>query len=106
MLEEVKEAEVVITNPTHIAVALKYNSFKMLAPVVIAKGGGNLAKKIIDIANEYRIPVVENKPLAWKLFREVDLGEAIPVELYEAIANILIYVYNLRKTNKKATAEV
>jgi flagellar biosynthetic protein FlhB len=106
MMEEVKEAEVVITNPTHIAIALKYNSFKMNAPVVVAKGGGNLAKKIIEIANEYRIPVIENKPLAWKLFREVDLGDEIPVELYQTIADILAYVYKLKKPNKRATAEV
>ena len=106
MLEEVKEAEVVITNPTHIAIALKYNSFKMNAPVVVAKGGGNLAKRIIEIANEYKIPVIENKPLAWKLFREVDLGDEIPVELYQTIADILAYVYRLRKSNKRATAEV
>lgn len=106
MMEEVKEAEVVITNPTHIAIALKYNSFKMNAPVVVAKGGGNLAKRIIEIANEYKIPVIENKPLAWKLFREVDLGDEIPVELYQTIADILAYVYRLKKPNKKATAEV
>ncbi len=106
MLEEVKEAEVVITNPTHIAIALKYNSFKMRAPIVVAKGGGNLAKKIVDIATQYKIPVIENKPLAWKLFREVDLGREIPVELYQTIADILAYVYRLKKPNKKATAEV
>lgn len=86
----------VITNPTHLAVALAYESKKMLAPKVVAKGAGFIAETIKDIAKSHSVPVVENKPLAQTLFKTVDIGAYIPFELYKAVAEILAYVYRLK----------
>lgn len=99
MLDAVPTADFVTTNPTHVAVALKYNTGEMKAPKVIAKGSELFAKKIISIAKEHNIPVIENPPVARALYRFVDLNREIPPELYKAVAEILLFVYNLRKEN-------
>ena len=99
MMELVPEADVVITNPTHFAVALKYKPEEMFAPKVIAKGAGFVAQRIRQIAGQAGIPVVENKPLAQTLFKSVQIGGYIPSELYRAVAEILAYVYGLRRPN-------
>ncbi|MGD8880342.1 MAG: flagellar biosynthesis protein FlhB [Desulfobacterales bacterium] len=96
MMEAVPEADVVITNPVHLAVALKFDASEMIAPTVIAKGSGHIAERIKEIASEHQVPIVEDKPLAQTLFKMVDIGEFIPVELYRAVAEILAYVYRLR----------
>ncbi len=96
MLTDVPRADVVITNPTHFAVALKYEPGKA-APVVLAKGADFLAKKIREVARESRVPVVENKPVARALYAEVEVGHPIPENLYQIVAEILAYVYRLRK---------
>lgn len=96
MMAEVPKADVVITNPTHLAVALYYRSKEMKAPKVIAKGAGWIAEKIIEIARANHILIVENKPLAQTLYRNVDIGETIPSDLYQAVADILAYVYRVK----------
>ena len=96
MLQEVPKADVIITNPTHIAVALLYDRATMEAPKVIAKGAGLIAERIKKIAEENDIPIVENKPLARTLFKIVELGEYIPENLYKAVAEVLAYVYKLK----------
>ena len=96
MMAEVPEAEVVITNPTHYAVALKYERDSMGAPVVVAKGANHLAQKIKDIAKEHGVPVVENKPLAQTLYKLVEIGGVIPHTLFRAVAEVLAYVYKLK----------
>jgi len=97
MMEAVPEADVIITNPTHFAVALKYDPGEMYAPKVIAKGAGFIAQRIKEIAGEADIPIIENKPLAQTIFRSVDIDHYIPADLYRAVAEILAYVYNLKK---------
>ncbi|MEE9442131.1 MAG: flagellar biosynthesis protein FlhB [candidate division Zixibacteria bacterium] len=96
MISEVPEADVVVTNPTLIAVALKYDSDVMAAPMVVAKGQRLIARKIKQIAKKYDIPIVENKPLARSLFKMVDIGSYVPAELYRAIAEVLAYIYKLK----------
>ncbi len=96
MMEAVPEADVVITNPTHLAIALKFNAEEMIAPRVLAKGAGHVAQRIKEIATEHQIPLVEDKPLAQSLFKMVELGDYIPAELYRAVAEVLAYVYRLR----------
>lgn len=96
MMQELPEADVVITNPTHLAVALKYDKQKAEAPVVIAKGADYVAAKIKDVARENRIEIVENKPLARMLYYNVEIGDQIPPELYQMVAEILAYVYSLQ----------
>jgi flagellar biosynthetic protein FlhB len=95
MMQEVPRATVVITNPTHIAVALRYKKDEMSAPKVIAKGAGFIAEKIMEIARKYNIPIVEDKPLARALYK-LKIDSLIPVELYRAVAKILSYIYKLR----------
>jgi flagellar biosynthetic protein FlhB len=95
MLKAVPKADVVITNPTHFAVALEYNRALMIAPTVVAKGADLIARKIKEIASENRIPVIENKPLAQALYGEVDIGDVIPEKYYEVISTILAEVYRL-----------
>ena len=97
MMQAVPEADVVITNPTHFAVALKYEQNKGKAPVVVAKGEDYLAAKIKEAARENNIEIVENKPLARMLYYNVELDEEIPPELYQAVAEILAMVYNMRE---------
>ena len=96
MMEEVPEADVVITNPVHLAVALKFEASQMHAPTVVAKGAGHVAQRIKEIAGEHHVPVVEDKPLAQTLFKMVEIGEFIPEELYRAVAEILAYVYRIK----------
>jgi len=96
MMAAVPEADVVITNPTHIAVALKYEAGKMEAPVVLAKGQDLVAEKIREIAREHHIPLVENPPVARLLHSKVEVGHSIPDELFKAVAEILAYVYSLK----------
>jgi flagellar biosynthetic protein FlhB len=96
MMREVPKADVVITNPTHLAVALKYERGKMAAPVVVAKGAGTVAEKIRETARAAFVPIVEDKPLAQALYKSVDIGEIIPEQLYKAVAEILAYVYRLK----------
>lgn len=100
MMDAVPEADFVVTNPTHIACALKYNADEMDSPMLIAKGTELIAKKIIDIAKEHSVPVIENAPVARALFKMVDLNQFIPPELYKAIAEILLFVYNMKKSTK------
>ena len=94
MMQEVPKAKVVITNPVHLAVALKYDN-SMRAPEVIAKGRRLIAEKIKEIAKEHNIPIVENPPLAHELYEKVEIGEEIPKELYKAVAEVLAYIYRL-----------
>lgn len=96
MMKNVPQADVVITNPTHIAVAILYDNTKDEAPRVVAKGEDYLAKKIKDLAKESNVPIVENKPLARALYATVDIDEIIPPELYQAVAEILAVVYTNR----------
>ncbi len=96
MMESVPKADVVVTNPTHLAVALKYDQKTMEAPRVVAKGAGLIAQKIREIARAHGIPIVENKPLARTLFRRIDVNRAVPRELYKAVAEVMTYVYRLR----------
>ncbi len=96
MMKEVPKADVIITNPTHLAIALKYERGKMIAPIVLAKGAGVLAEKIKEAGRSFSIPLVEDKPLAQALYKTVEIGEAIPEEWYKAVAEILAYVYRLK----------
>lgn len=96
MMEEVARADVVVTNPTHIAVALKYDRDSMAAPLVLAKGERLIAEKIKEIAREHGIPVVEDKPLARTLFKLCEIGQAVPDTLFRAVAELLAYVYRLK----------
>jgi len=100
-VQQTKNADVVVTNPTEIAVAIKYDAPKMEAPVVLAKGKGALAERIRRVAIENGIPIVEKKPLAQALYRMVKVGQAIPVELYAGVAEILAYVYRLANAKRR-----
>lgn len=96
MMSEVPKADVIITNPTHFAVAVKYDANTSDAPMVVAKGKDLIAQRIKDTAKQNKVPVVENKPLAQALYKSVEIGEKIPAELYKAVAEVLAYVYSLR----------
>jgi len=96
MIAEVPQADVVITNPTHLAVALRFDPAEMAAPRVVAKGADHIAERIRDIAREHDVPLVENPALAQALHRMADVGDTIPVELYRAVAEVLAYVYRLK----------
>lgn len=96
MIADVPTADVVITNPTHLAVALSYKPESMNAPKVVAKGAGFVAEKIREIARENSIPVMEDKPLAQTLFKTVEVGQEVPSAIYRAVAEILAYVYKLK----------
>ena len=96
MMAEVPKADVVITNPTHYAVALKYTMESMEAPQVVAKGVGFLALKIKELAQQHGVPMVENKALAQTLYKAVEIGEYIPANLYKAVAEILAYIYKAK----------
>ncbi len=96
MMQDVPTADVVITNPTHYAIALKYDKSSMEAPTVIAKGQRLVAQRIKEIAREAGVPVIENKPLARSLFKVCEIGATIPAKLYKAVAEVLAYVYQLK----------
>jgi flagellar biosynthesis protein FlhB len=100
MMDKVPKADVIITNPTHIAVALKYDE-NLPAPQVIAKGADLVAEKIKAIAKENNIPIVENKPLARTIYKTLKIGQVIPRELFVAVAEVLSYVYKLRRRKSR-----
>jgi len=97
MMKAVPEATMVVTNPTHFAVALKYDPGKTPAPMVVAKGKNLIAQKIREIAKEHHVPIVENKPLAQTLYKQVEIGDSIPMELYRAVAEMLAYVMRMKE---------
>jgi len=97
MMHDVPRADVVVTNPTEVAVALRYEARQMAAPTVVAKGKGLLAGRIREIAEEHQIPIVERKPLAQALYRMCDVGDQIPMDLYQAVAEVLAFVYELNR---------
>ena len=96
MMKDVPRADVVITNPTHIAVALRYNSLEAPAPVVLAMGADRMAERIKEVAREHNIPIRENVPLARALYKSVRVGDMIPEELYKAVASVLASVWRAR----------
>jgi flagellar biosynthesis protein FlhB len=100
MMAEVPEADVVITNPTHLSVAIKYDPSTMDAPVIIAKGADHIAMKIREIARDNEIPLIENPPVA-RLLHKIDLGAAVPEEMFKAVAEILAHVYSLKNRAKE-----
>ncbi len=101
MMQEVPKADVIITNPLHLAVAIKYDENTMTAPLVIAKGARLIAEKIKEIAASNNIPMVENPPLAQVLYKLVEIGQEVPPHLYQVVAEILAFVYKLKGGKKK-----
>ncbi len=101
MMQAVPEADVIIRNPTHFAVAIKYDENKDRAPIVLAKGADKVAFRIIDKAEEHNIQIVENVPLARGLYKSVDIGREIPVEFYHAVAEVLAFVYGINGKQPK-----
>jgi len=97
MMAEVPKADVVITNPTRLAVALKYKAAQMAAPLVVAMGAGAIAHRIKEVAAEHRVPIIEDKPLARALYKTANINEPIPENLFQAVAEVLAYVYGLRR---------
>jgi len=96
MMSNVPKADVIITNPTHYSIAIQYDSEEMSAPMVVAKGVDLTALKIREIAEEYDIPLVENRPLAQTLYKTLEVGDFVPEDLFQAVAEILAYVYKLK----------
>jgi flagellar biosynthetic protein FlhB len=96
MMHDIPNADVVITNPTHLAVALKYDSLVMNAPKLIAKGSGEIAKRIKELAAKHNIPTVENKELARTLYSLVEIGQEVPGVLYQSVAEVLAYIYRIK----------
>jgi len=106
MMSSVPQADVVVTNPTHIAVALKYQQPKMKAPVVLAKGERKIAEEIRRIAEAHEISIMQNEPLARSIYRTTRVNQEVPSELYQAIAEVLAYVYKIKRdraARKKAS---
>lgn len=95
MMQSVPEADVVVRNPTHFAVALKYDPDKNGAPVVLAKGQDYMALRIIDVADQHGVSIIENRPLARALYASCELGREIPPDYYGAVAEVLVYIYRL-----------
>jgi len=104
-LKQVPTASVVVTNPDHLAVAVRYEYNTMDAPVVVAKGANLIAQRIKEIAKKHKIPLVENKPLARSLY-EVEINNAIPSELYMAVAKIIVHLSSAGKSADKSGAEI
>ncbi len=102
MMGEVPQADVVVTNPEHISIALKYERAEMAAPRVLAKGAGFVALRIREIARESGVPIVENRPLARALYRSVKVGQSVPEQLFQAVAEVLAYVYRLDRARGRA----
>jgi flagellar biosynthetic protein FlhB len=102
MLQNVPKADVVVTNPTHFAVAMEYDQVMMNAPTVTAKGQDNMAMRIREIAGDNGVPIIENKPLARALYAEVEIGDAIPEQYYEVMAHILAQVYRMQNGGEEA----
>ena len=97
MMAQVPKADVVVTNPTHYAIAMQYDNKRMAAPIVLAKGVDQVAVRIREVAEEHRIPLVSNPPLARTLYDTVELDEEIPSQLYRAVAEVISFVYKLKK---------
>src|SRR5262249_9663563 len=97
MLAAVPQATVVVTNPTHVAVALEYKRDRMHAPKLVAKGGDHMAERIKKVAREHGVPIVENITLARALFNNAEVGETIPGDLFEAVAEVLAYLIKLKQ---------
>jgi flagellar biosynthesis protein FlhB len=106
MMEKVPKADVVITNPTHIAVALQYDRESMAAPVLIAKGADFIAERIKEVARKHNVPVVENKPLARAMFKTIKIGHPVPKSLYNAVAEVLAYVYRLKGKIQQVSQDI
>ena len=102
MMQAVPQADVLVTNPTHLAIALRYDPKAMGAPRIVAKGEALMAERIIAVAKEHRVPIVRNIPLAHALYRSVDIGGEIPATLYKAVAEVLAFVYRLRAEGRAA----
>ena len=100
MMQDVKKADVIVTNPTHFAVALRYDDKRMRAPIVVAKGADLIAARIREIAAENQVPIFEAPPLARVLYRNVDIGHEVPASLYVAVAQILSYIFQLRAARR------
>ncbi len=105
-LQRVPEADVLITNPTHLAVALRYERHEMAAPVVLAKGAGEHAARMRELAGRHRVAVVEDRPLARALYRGVGVDQAIPEEFYPAVAGILARVFRARQAQRQPAGVV
>lgn len=104
MAQAVREADVIITNPTHFSIALKYDRDKMIAPEVVAKGADHLAFRIRELAKEAKVPIVPNPPLARQLYKKCEVGDSVPKELFQAVAEVLAYVYStLKKVRSQAS---
>ena len=101
MMQSVGDATVVITNPTHLAVAIKYEEGKTEAPKVVAKGADTIAIKIKEKAIESKVPIIENKPLARMIFESVEIDKEIPQDMYQAVAEVLAMVYKLDKKKRR-----
>lgn len=102
MMQDVPKAQVVVTNPTHFAVAIAYDAGEMKVPMVVAKGTDYMALKIREVAKEHRVVIMENKPLARALYASVEIGQEIPEDLFKAVAEVLAYVYRVKGTlNRK-----
>jgi flagellar biosynthetic protein FlhB len=97
MMADVPNADVIITNPTRLAIAIQYDAASMAAPTIVARGAGVIAHKIKEVGRENNIPLVEDKPLARALYAAADIGDEIPAELFQAVAEILAHVYGLKK---------
>jgi len=100
MIAEIPNADVIITNPTHISIVVRYDNVTMVAPQIIGKGQDHLAMRIREIAKEHDIPIIENVPLARALYKTVKVGEGVPRSLYKAVAEILAFVYRVKKKKK------
>jgi flagellar biosynthetic protein FlhB len=100
MMQDVPKADVIVTNPTHFAVALRYDDSRMRAPIVVAKGADIIAARIREIAGEHAVPIFEAPPLARMLFKNVDIGGEVPASLYVAVAQVLSYIFQLRHATK------
>ena len=101
MIQNAKDATVIVTNPTHISIAIRYERDVDSAPIVIAKGADVLAMKIREIAKENDIPIIENKPLARMIYKEVDVEQEVPAEMYQAVAEVLVAVYKIKNRYKR-----
>ncbi|HVL40421.1 MAG TPA: flagellar biosynthesis protein FlhB [Fimbriimonadaceae bacterium] len=102
MMDAVRKADVIVTNPTHFAVAIQYEHGKMPSPIVVAKGADYLALKIREVGAQHRVPIVPNPPLARALYKQCEVGDAVPRELFQPVAEVLAYVYStLRKIRKE-----
>lgn len=101
MMDDIPKADVIVTNPTHYAIALQYNEKTMHAPKVLAKGAGHIAEKIKQIGKGHNIPQLEVPPLARALYRHADIGQTIPMELYTAVAQVLAWVYQLKRWHRQ-----